>query len=298
MSNPFNFLGLDPEWSRTDRARVFVLPAPYERTTSYGKGTRAAPEAIIEASQYLELYDEEIGTESFRLTDGIATLPAIAFDEGCTDDIAVDAIRNAVDGLILRGKTVILLGGEHTVAVGSVQAHVQRLGDVSVLQLDAHSDLRSEYEGNRFSHASAMARIYEACPRIVQLGIRSQCKEEADFIRRNGIATFYACDVRRGAHGKGESWYDAVIDRLSEKVYLTFDCDFLDPSLMPAVGTPEPGGFGWDETLSFLRILAAKRNIVGMDFNELAPLPNLIHPQFTIAKLVYKLIGYISSRVG
>ncbi|MGW8272429.1 MAG: agmatinase [Thermodesulfovibrionales bacterium] len=275
-----------------------VLPVPYEMTTSFGKGTSGAPEAIIGASQYLELYDEEIDAEVYERTEGIATLPSITFGEDCRDDAAVSEIRNAVSGIIRGGRKVILLGGEHTIAIGAVQAHAQLFGDLSVLQLDAHSDLRDEYEGNRFSHACTMARIYEACPRIVQLGIRSQCKEEADFIRRNGINTFYACDVRKGAHGPGESWCNTVIDRLTPNVYLTFDCDFLDPSVMPAVGTPEPGGFHWDETMCFLRKLAQERNIVGMDINELAPLPNLSHPQFTIAKLIYKLIGYISDREG
>jgi agmatinase len=291
------FLGLDEQWSEFDRSRVVIVPVPYERTTSYGKGTALGPQAILDASCFVELYDEELDSEIFRLSEGIATLRSLSFPDECRDADAVELIRKKVSSLIAAGKTVACIGGEHTIAVGAASSHADSFPDLSVLQLDAHSDLRDEYEGSRYSHASAMARIHETRAHIVQAGIRSQCKEEAEFIKEKNITTFYAFDLKSGRYGSDRyAWHDAIIDTLRQNVYLTFDCDFLDPSLMPAVGTPEPGGFGWDETIVFLRKLAARRNVVGFDVNELAPISSLVHPQFTIAKLIYKLIGYMFSK--
>lgn len=290
------FFLLDKEWSRLDTARVVLLPLPYEHTTSYGKGAAFAPAAIRDASHYLELYDEELDTEIFRLSNGIATLPPLHFDDSCRDAAAVEAIRKQVVRLIDQKKFVVCIGGEHTIAIGSALASTQAYPNLSILQFDAHSDLRSVYEGNCYSHACVMARIYEFNRNIVQVGIRSQGVEEAEFIRKSGISAFNAVDIRQGRYGSDmNAWQHAVIETLQENVYLTFDCDFLDPSILPALGTPEPGGFGWDETIAFLRTLAAQRTIVGFDVNELAPVPALTYPQFTIAKLIYKLIGYIFS---
>ncbi|MFO0752074.1 MAG: agmatinase [Thermodesulfovibrionales bacterium] len=297
MSAPIEgFFHLGKEWSRFDTARVVLLPLPYEHTTSYGKGAALAPAAIAEASRYLELYDEELDAEIFTLSSGIAALPPLHFDDSRRDAAAVEAIREQVSRLIDQEKFVICIGGEHTISIGSTLAHTQAYPNLSVLQLDAHSDIRSVYEGNCYSHACVMARIYEFNRNIVQVGIRSQGAEEAEFIKKNGITTFYAVDIRQGRHGSdGKAWQHAVIDSLQENVYLTFDCDFFDPSVLPALGTPEPGGFLWDETIAFLRTLAARRTIVGFDVNELAPVPSLTYPQFTIAKLIYKLIGYVFS---
>ena len=292
---PDNFLALPEQWSGLERSRVVVLPVPYEHTTSYGKGTASGPEAILEASGQVELYDEESDAEIYTLTGGIATLKPM--DTGGNDAVAVESIRKQVHGLIGEGKTVVCIGGEHTISIGAARAHSERYPDLSVLQLDAHSDLREEYEGNRYSHACVMARVYEFNKNIVQAGIRSQCREEADFIRQKKIHTFYAFGLRGRRYGADRyAWYDAVIGPLRENVYLTVDCDFFDPGLMPAVGTPEPGGFGWHETVSFLRRLSECRRIVGFDITELSPIPGLIHPQFVMAKLIYKLIGYIFSR--
>ena len=297
VQNPADiFLRLDKKWSRFEQAGVVILPVPYEYTTSYGRGTAYAPESIIKASYYLELYDEELDTEIFRLTNGIATLPAVHFN-GAYDSAAVELVREQVARLMEQGKLVVSIGGEHTIAIGAAQAHTDFYPGLSILHLDAHSDLREEYEGNRYSHASAMARIYEFNKNIVQVGIRSQCAEEAEFIKKNRINTFYAYTVKQGRYNdKYGSWHNAVIDSLKENVYVTLDCDFFDPSLIPALGTPEPGGFGWDETIAFLRKLAARRTIVGFDVNELLPAHPFIHPQFTVAKLIYKMIGYIFSK--
>ena len=284
-----NFLGLTPEWSRFDASQVVVLPIPYEHTTSYGHGAGKGPEAILEASRQVELYDEELQTETFQRTGGIATIAPMDFDRIGKNAQAVAAIRQQVKQLIDQRKFVVSLGGEHTIAVGAAQAYSEAFEDLSILQLDAHSDLRKEYEGNRYSHASVMARIFEFHRDIVQVGIRSQCAEEAAFTKANHVRTFYAVELKRST----SPWYDAVIESLKPNVYVTFDCDFLDPSLMPALGTPEPGGFGWDETVAFLKRLSSQRRVVGLDVNELAPIPTLNHPQFTVAKLIYKWLGYI-----
>ncbi len=295
ISAPGNFLALPEEWSGFERSRVVVLPVPYEHTTSFGKGTASGPESILGASGQVELYDEELDAETYKLTDGIATLEPV--DPGGDDALAVESIRKHVRVLIEKEKAVVCIGGEHTISIGAARAHTDQYPDLSVLQLDAHSDLREEYEGNRYSHACVMARVYEFNKNIVQVGIRSQCREEADFIRQNQVRTFYAFDLRSRRYAADKyGWHDAVIGSLKGSVYLTIDCDFFDPGLMPAVGTPEPGGFGWQETVSFLRRLSESRRIVGFDVTELSPIPGVIHPQFTIAKLIYKIIGYISSR--
>jgi len=292
---PDNFLALPEQWSGLERSRVVVLPVAYEQTTSFGKGTASGPVSILEASGQVELYDEELDAEMYTVTGGIATLKPL--DLGGNDAVAVESIREHVLGLIGKDKTVVCIGGEHTISIGAVRAYSERYPDLSVLQLDAHSDLREEYEGNRYSHACIMARIFEFNKNIVQVGIRSQCREEADFMRQKKINTFYAFDLKSGRYGPDHyAWHDAVIGSLRENVYITVDCDFFDPGLMPAVGTPEPGGFGWHETVSFLRSLAGRRRIVGFDIMELSPIPGLIHPQFVMAKLIYKLIGYIFSR--
>ncbi len=289
---PKNFLALPEKWSEPEQSRVVVLPVPYEQTTSFGKGTASGPGSILEASGQVELYDEELDAEIYTLTGGIATLKPL--DPGGRDAVAVESIRKQVLDLIGKDKTVVCIGGEHTISIGAAKAHSEKYPDLSVLQLDAHSDLREQYEGNRYSHACVMARIYEFNNDIVQVGIRSQCREEADFIRQHKINTFYAFDLKSRRYSADQyAWHDAIIGSLRENVYLTIDCDFFDPGLMPAVGTPEPGGFGWHETVSFLRTLAKQRRIVGFDVTELSPIPGLIHPQFTMAKLIYKLIGYI-----
>ena len=314
LSQSENFLGLDDEWSDIERAKVVILPAPYEWTSSYVKGAKNGPQAILSASQQVELYDEELDGEPYKWTAGVATLAPMKFNETCKDAVAIDAISKQVQALLDAGKFVVTLGGEHAIAVGTTKAHTARYKDLSVLQLDAHADLRQQYEGNPYSHAATMARIYEFNKNIVQVGIRSLSIEEKDFIQQNEIDTFYAHKIKRakwqegktatGQDGKSPiaplplspfalSWHDAVINRLRELVYLTLDCDYFDPSVIPSLGTPEPGGFGWDETLKFLKRLTEAKNIVGFDVSELSPIAGFVHSEFTIAKLIYKLIGYV-----
>ena len=294
LSKRENFLGLDDEWADIERAKIVILPAPYEFTSSYVKGTKNAPQAILSASQYVELYDEELDGEPYKWTGGIATIVPMRFDENCTNATAIDAIKRKVQLLLYADKVVITLGGEHTIAVGTVKAHSARYKDLSVLQLDAHADLRQQYENNPYSHASTMARIYEFNQNIVQVGIRSLCVEEKDFIQRNKIDIFYAHKMKLGDYNSGgPTWHNAVIYRLGEFVYLTLDCDYFDPSVIPSLSTPEPGGFGWDETLRFFKKLTESKKIVGFDVSEISPISGLVHSEFTIATLIYKLIGYI-----
>jgi agmatinase len=180
----------------------------------------------------------------------------------------------------------VVLGGEHSISSAVHQAFQEKYRNLSVLQLDAHSDLREEYEGSPWSHASVMRRIWEQNKKIVQVGIRAQCSEEREFTLQNKISVHYAHDLNK--HG----FTDALIRILDKNVFITFDVDFFDPSIMPSTGTPEPGGFFWYETLDFLRRVFRQRNVVGFDVVELSPLPDLKHPDFLTAKLVSKLIGF------
>ncbi len=276
-----NFLGIDKNFSGYKSASTVILPIPYEATTSYMSGTQKGPEAVIEASAYVELYDEELDTEAYR--SGVFTAAGPEFSGKTEQDF--DKITKTAAVFLNDNKFLVSIGGEHSISFPLYRAFHQRFGDLSVLQLDAHSDLRYDYEDSIYSHASVMRRIYELNRNIVQVGIRSQCAEEAQFIKQEHIKTFYAHHLRETGFGT------EVIDALSANVYITFDVDFLDPSIMPSTGTPEPGGFLWDETLRFLRLVFAERNVVGFDVVELSPLPGLAHADFLTAKLIYKLIG-------
>ncbi len=284
----WNFLQLEEQYSTYENARVVILPLPYEATVSYGTGTHEGPSAILAASHYVEFFDEEYEREvCFDL--GIATLPPLEFS-GCVGKPAVDLIHNTVQDLLENGKFIVGLGGEHTISEGMVRAHARYHPGMTVLQFDAHSDLRKEYEGNPYSHASVMARIMDFLPgdRIVQLGIRAQCKEEFHRIRGDGITTFYARDIRRGYHDP--SWQENVLRSLDESVYITFDVDYFDPAIMPSTGTPEPGGFFWDETLDWIAKIGKERNIIGFDVVELAPRKDFPAPDYLAAKLIYKIL--------
>jgi len=285
-----NFLGLGPQDSDFKESGVVILPVPFERTSSYVMGCFRGPASILEASPQLEYYDEELSCEIYRLCKGIATLEPMHFvvEEGSE---ASERIREAVASLLREGKFVVSLGGEHTCSVGAVRAFWDRYSDeLSVLQLDAHSDLRESYLENPYSHASVMARILEFLPRLVQVGIRSLDAQELEHPARDRVRTFYAHAIKTG---RIPDWQERVIEALTEKVYITIDADFFDPSVIPSVSTPEPGGFLWYETLQFLRKVAEAKTVVGFDVCEFSPIEGLHHPNFTMARLVYKLIGYV-----
>jgi len=288
-----NFLGIEKQYSAFETSKVVVLPVPYEHTVSDGPGAKNGPEAILKASRHVEFFDEETKREIFR-EHGIATLSPLIFNKK-TDETALQLIYDTVFEMIERQKFVVTLGGEHTISSATIAAHAKLYSNLSVLQFDAHSNLRTDYLNNKYSHASVMARVCEFLdPRqLVQVGVRAQCKEEAEFIRDHGIHTFYAHEIRRGHYTKIlKYWDDFVVEKLSENVYITFDIDVLDPSLMPATGAPEPNGLFWDEVMQCLRKIARKRHIVGFDVVELAPIKGLHHADVTAAKLISKILNY------
>jgi len=261
---------------------VVILPVPVEFSTSYGKGTAGGPQAILEASGFVELYDEELDLQIWK--KGIHTLPAMKLRG---DPAAImDSITSRVSDLLRQRKFVVVLGGEHSISAAVYRAYHAHHRHLSVLQLDAHSDLRMEYEDSPYSHAAAMRRIWEQNRRILQLGIRAQCSEERAFIKKHKISIYYAHQLIK------TGFSDALIRKLDKNIYLTIDVDFFDPAIMPSTGTPEPGGFFWYETLDFLRRVFQQRNVLGFDVVELSPLPTLKHPDFMAAKLISKLIGF------
>lgn len=282
-----NFLGIDPPISSYADSRIVVLPVPYEHTVSYGRGTGRGPRAILDASRYVEYYDEELETE-LCVRVGISTLPPLALG-GSVDRKAIARITSAVKNLLAHGKFVAVLGGEHTISQAPIRAHLERYPDLSVVQFDAHADLRETYEGNRFSHACVMARVCEFLDpaRVVQVGIRALSPEEAGFIRRSGVTTFYAHQIRAA-----EEWMSSVLPKLTPHVYVTFDVDAFDPPVMPSTGTPEPNGLAWPETLRLLRRIGEEKKIVGFDVVEFAPNRWVRYPDYAAAKLTYKLMNY------
>ena len=288
-----NFLAIGKEISSFDTSAIVVLPAPYEHTVSYGGGTRRGPEAIIKASHFVEFYDDEFDRELCNDV-GVATLPPIHFGKA-VDAKAMRIIETAVAELLERDKFVMTLGGEHTISQAPIAAHLKKYPDLSVIQFDAHSDLRDSYEGSRYSHASVMARVCELMSpeRIVQVGIRAQCIEESRFIKERGVHTFYAHGMRNGKYAHPpHGWDESVLEHLSEHVYITFDVDGFDPSIMPSTGTPEPNGLLWAETVQLLRKIAERKTIVGADIVELAPVKGVTHPDLTAARLTYKIMNY------
>lgn len=285
---PMNFGGIEEEnYSGLEPARVLIFPVSYEGTVSYGAGTGAGAMAIVEASRNMELYDEETDAEVYKV--GIHTLEEFAARE--TPEAMMNELYEQTKEILKNEKFVCMLGGEHSVSAPVIRAHAEKFHNLSVLQIDAHADLRDEYDGTPHSHASIMARtVKDLRLPSVQVGIRSISAEEARAVAEGDLPTkiFWAKDVV----GRTD-WIDSAIDGLTENVYLTIDIDGLDPSLVPTTGTPEPGGLGWYETLTLIRKLAAKKRIIGMDLVEFAKTDNSDAPAFLCAKLVYKTLAYI-----
>ena len=280
-----NFLGIPEEEHTLEKSRVLVLPVPYERTVSYGVGTKNGPAAIIEASHYVELYDDELDEEAYRI--GVHTLPPW-LPENMEPESCVAGLEKVVAGLVAKDKFVLTLGGEHSIARGPIAAHAERYSNLSILHFDAHGDLRDEYEGQKFSHACAARRWVELDLPTVQVGIRSISREEVEFVRNRGNIRVVS---NREMH-QSDEWMDGAFGLLNDDVYVTFDVDFFDGSLVPGTGTPEPGGGTYDQALRILRRVAADRRIVGADVVEHAPVPGNRAPDFMIAKLCYKLLAY------
>jgi agmatinase len=280
---PFNFGGLDENGADFNTAKVLIWPVPFEKTVSYGAGTRNGPHAIIDASRNMELFDEEIGGETSQI--GIHTLAAIDADK--KPDDMMHALYQEAARLLKLDKFICMLGGEHSISAPVIKAHKEVYPNLSVLQIDAHADLRDKYDGTPHSHASVMRRVVEFCP-AVQVGIRSLSAEEAMVIPSLPTRIFFAKDIV-GQTG----WIDEVVSSLTEDVYLTIDVDGFDPSLIPTTGTPEPGGLMWYDVVWLIRKTAEKRRIVGMDVTELSTSPGNNSPSFLTAKLIYKTLGYV-----
>ena len=283
---PNNFLGLPEEYTTYERSAAVVLPIPYEGTVSYGQGTRGGPRAIIHASQQVEVYDRELDDEP-ALRHGIHTLPALAPVISGPQGM-VEAIAACAEEHLRAGKLLVGLGGEHTVSVGIARALHAVQGEFVMVQIDAHSDLRDEYEGSPFSHACIARRVLDLGATVVQFGIRSICREEMDLIRgeRERLRVFFAEDVHAGGHL-------APLAELvrGRTVFLTIDLDGFDPAYVPATGTPEPNGLNWTQGLEIIRTVAREARIAAVDCVELAPVPALHNSDFFAAKLVYKTIS-------
>jgi agmatinase len=282
-----NYAAINEEYSGLKKSKVVIVQVPYEKTVTYKKGTVSGPAAIIESSKKMELYDDELNQETYKI--GIHTMDALAVSEMSSQEM-VDTVYRTTQEVLKSGKFPVILGGEHSLSVGSVKAMKEAYPNLSVLQLDAHYDMRDEYYGSKLNHGCVARRISEICP-VVQAGTRSLSKEEKDFLstQANGrVKTINVYDIL-----ETPLWKDVVSNSLTENVYITIDLDVFDPSLMPSVGTPEPGGMGWYEMLDLLREVTKDRKVVGFDVVELCPVEGQIASDFLAAKLVYRLLGYI-----
>lgn len=279
-----NFGGIYPECSLRD-AKFIVIPVPYDLTSTYQPGSRRGPAAIIEASTNMELYDEESRKETYMA--GIHTTLPVAIDARGPKNM-VNIVRKKISRIAKLNKIPVMLGGEHSITLGAVQAMIEKYPKLTVLQFDAHADLRDTYQESPYSHACVARRISEICP-LVQVGIRSMSKEEGEFLPQSKVKSYSADFVL-----EKKNWAETVCNDLRGDVFITIDLDVFDPSIMPATGTPEPGGLYWKDILHLLKLVSASCNIRGFDVVELAPLPGVVAPDFMAAKLIYRLMGYIT----
>lgn len=278
-TEPFIFGGVENQDYKSSKAVVF--PVPYSSTTYWNSSTKEGPRTLIEVSRHLELYDLEYKKDISKV--GIYTLEALAPSKNSPEEV-MEQIEKVISQILQAKKFPLMLGGEHSITFGAIKAFSKKFKDFSVLQLDAHTDLRAEFEGTKFHHGSVMRRIYEDLKiPVTQIGIRSVSEEEARWIKKvKKEHIFYAPNLPT----------EEIINSLKENVYISFDLDFLDPSIMPSTGTPEPGGHSWYQALELLKAVASQRKIVGADIVELSPIPGLPAPDFLAAKLAYKIIGY------
>jgi agmatinase len=281
-----NYGGIETEYMAYKKAKYVVIPVPYDLTSTYQSGSRRGPGAILDASANMELYDEELRQETYRA--GIHTLPSLEADARGPAEM-INSVHRTIAGIAVDGKIPVVLGGEHSISFGAVRAMKEAFPELTVLQLDAHADLRDAYQGTPFSHAAVARRIMEICP-LVQAGIRSMSVEEAEFLSANPVKSYSADFILDGG-----SWCETICGDLHGDVYLTIDLDILDPSVMPATGTPEPGGIAWRNLTRLIREAAKCCRIRGFDVVELAPIPGMVAPDFLASKLVYRIMGYLTA---
>ncbi len=278
-----DFLDLPPELTDPERSRVVIFPVPYDATSTWRKGADKGPEALLEASAALEIYDIEHGFEPCGA--GITTRPPLRHEGG--PETLADRLEPEIAAVLEAGRLPVVIGGEHSVSIGAIRAAARSVPELSVLQIDAHADTREEYEGSAFNHACVMARAREHAP-IVQVGIRSIDATELERLERERV--WFAHEIVQDPR---RAWVEKVIEQLSENVYLTIDLDAFDPSLLPATGTPEPGGLGWYDVIALIDALARARRVVGFDVVELCPMPGHSASEFIAAKLVYRTLAAI-----
>ncbi|MCO5725125.1 agmatinase [Robiginitalea marina] len=280
MKSTPTYAGIPEEFAQLEKARVVLIPVPYDGTSTWGKGADKGPEAFLAASENMELYDIETGTEVYR--QGIYLAPSIS--EKDSPEAVVREVHQITKDYIKRNKFVTLFGGEHSISIGSIRAFNECFDNLTVLQIDAHADLRKTYLGSPYNHACA---VHEAAQttNLIQVGIRSMDAIEKTYMDPERV--FFAHEMVAD-----EFWMDKVIDLMTDHVFITFDLDALDPSIMPATGTPEPGGLFWYETLEFLRKVFQEKNVVGFDLVELCPNPQNRASDFVAAKLYYKMLSY------
>ena len=278
-----SFGGRDAAAPGLENAKVLIIPVPFDGTTTYLSGTRLGPAAILRASQQLELFDEEAGLDVSQV--GIATLEEVDVDVS-SPRAMVAKVRSLGEKALDLGLFPLMLGGEHLLSLGMIQAMAARGDDLSILQLDAHADLRKTYQGTEYSNACVM-RLASLYGTVVSVGVRSLSAEEYSWAQDNQLSIFYAADIR-----ERPNWQEEVVARLGPRVYVTIDLDAFDPAVMPAVGTPEPGGLDWYDVLALLRLVCRSRQIVGADIMELCPQAGNVAPDFLAAKLAYKILSY------
>ena len=277
----YNLFGLDD--ASYEKAKVVVLPVPYDSTSSYRAGSRDAPHAIIEASRNLELYSEELNMDISSI--GIYTLEELAPHMG-SPEAMIGRIENEINIILNDGKLPLILGGEHTVALGAIKAMTHRHKDFSIVSFDAHSDSREEFMGTKYSHACVMSRARELCKSCYTVGVRSTDEPSR---KKYGKQMLFMKDVKKR---NADSIAKKIIENTAKNIYITFDFDVIDPSEMPSVGTPEPNGLRFAELTDMLRIVLKRKNLLGLDFTELNPIPGLIAPNYLAAKLIYLTLGY------
>jgi len=282
LGTPGRFAGLPDQFSQKSSSKIVILPVPFDKTSTYQKGSDNGPDALIEASRNLELYDIETASEVYQ--KGIYTDDAIV--EFSSEEMLESTYRRIKNWLV-QDKFVVTLGGEHSISFAAIRAHAEHYGVLTVVQFDAHADLQTTYENNPWSHACVMARVKELTQvvKIVSIGIRSMSSEELDNLDRPN--TFFAHEI---AHN--DAWMDQVLEKLQGPIYVTFDLDVFDSALMPSTGTPEPGGMQWNQVMMLFKRMAQTKKIVGFDVMELCPFPYNLAPDYLTAKLIYKFLSF------
>ena len=278
MTTKKNYAGIPDKYARLDEAKVVLIPVPYDGTSTWQKGADKGPQAFLEASENMELFDIETRSEVYK--KGVYLTPPVT--ENSSPEKMVEAVYKTTKNYIQQEKFVTLFGGEHSISIGTIRAFNESFEDLTVVQIDAHADLRKEYEGCKCNHACA---VHEASKttNLIQVGIRSMDAEELEYMDENQV--YFAHDLY-------EDWMDDAIGQMTPNVFLTIDLDAFDPSILPSTGTPEPGGLFWYETLDFIRTIFKKKNVVGFDIVELCPNPAEKSSDFLAAKLYYKMLSY------